>query len=107
MTRPDIVERREELAAAARPGGEVLGRQDCLRLLAQTNLLQIPNQGHRLGAQRQGRQCEIMGQTLGAGSYVHIPPGVEHDVVAVGPEGATIFYLYIDELGDAGPHSPL
>jgi uncharacterized protein len=38
MSRPDIVERHEELAGAARPGAEVLGRQDCLRLLAQTNL---------------------------------------------------------------------
>jgi nitroimidazol reductase NimA-like FMN-containing flavoprotein (pyridoxamine 5'-phosphate oxidase superfamily) len=38
MPRPDIVERHEELAAGARSGAVVLGRQDCLRLLAQTNV---------------------------------------------------------------------
>ena len=52
-------------------------------------------------------RCEILGQALGAGSYVHIPPGVDHDVVAVGPEGATIFYLYIDEGASPGPNGPL
>jgi quercetin dioxygenase-like cupin family protein len=41
--------------------------------------------------------CTILGRTLGPGSYAHIPPGVDHDVVATGPEGATIFYLFIDE----------
>jgi quercetin dioxygenase-like cupin family protein len=44
--------------------------------------------------------CQIMDRTLGPGSYTHIPPGIDHDVVAAGPEGATIFYLFIDE----GPH---
>jgi quercetin dioxygenase-like cupin family protein len=42
-------------------------------------------------------RCEILGRTLRPGSYVHIPPGVDHDILAAGPEGATIFYLYIDE----------
>ncbi|MEW6470871.1 MAG: pyridoxamine 5'-phosphate oxidase family protein [Actinomycetota bacterium] len=37
MPRPDV-EHHRELATAARPGAEVLGRQDCLRLLAQTNV---------------------------------------------------------------------
>lgn len=41
--------------------------------------------------------CTILGRTLGPGSYVHVPPGVEHDVVAAGPDGATVFYLFIDE----------
>jgi len=42
-------------------------------------------------------RCEVLGRILGPGSYVHIPAGVDHDIVAAGPEGATIFYLYVDE----------
>jgi mannose-6-phosphate isomerase-like protein (cupin superfamily) len=42
--------------------------------------------------------CHILGRTVGPGGYIHIPPGVDHDIVAAGPDGATIFYLYIDEL---------
>src|SRR5687768_6832357 len=34
---------------------------------------------------------------LGPGSYAHIPPGADHDVVAAGPEGVTIFYVFSDE----------
>ncbi len=41
--------------------------------------------------------CEVLGRILGPGSYVHIPAGLDHDIVAVGPSGATVFYLYIDE----------
>jgi mannose-6-phosphate isomerase-like protein (cupin superfamily) len=41
--------------------------------------------------------CTMLGRTLGPGSYAHIPPGVDHDVVAAGPDGATIFYLFVDE----------
>ena len=42
-------------------------------------------------------RCEILGRVLGPGSYAHIPPGVDHDIVAAGSDGATIFYLYVDE----------
>src|SRR5581483_7471051 len=41
--------------------------------------------------------CEVMGRIFGPGSYIHIPPGVDHDVLAAGPEGATVFYLFIDQ----------
>lgn len=36
----------------------------------------------------------IVGRALAAGSYVHIPPGFEHEVTAVGPAGVTFFYTY-------------
>lgn len=41
--------------------------------------------------------CTIMGRILGPGAYVHIPPGAGHDVVVAGPEGATIYYVFVDE----------
>ena len=47
--------------------------------------------------------CEVLDRILGPGSYIHIPPGVDHDIVAAGPEGATIFYLYIDDTSGPGP----
>src|SRR5512143_1692915 len=31
----------------------------------------------------------MMGQRVGAGSYLYVPPGVQHDVTDVGPEGCT------------------
>lgn len=36
----------------------------------------------------------MLGEPLTAGSYVYIPPGVRHEVTAVGPEGVTFFYTY-------------
>ena len=38
--------------------------------------------------------CDMVGQTLPAGSYIYIPPGVAHAVDNVGPEGCTFFYTY-------------
>ena len=40
-------------------------------------------------------QAEVLGETVGAGSYVHVPPGVEHNVDATGTDGCTVFYLYL------------
>ena len=61
--------------------------------------------GHRLGkhAHRanhhhiwilEGRAA-ILGEPLGAGSYVHIPSGVEHDIDATATDGCTVYYLYL------------
>lgn len=36
----------------------------------------------------------MVGQHLSAGSYAYIPPGVVHEVVAVGREGVTFLYTY-------------
>ncbi|HZQ58766.1 MAG TPA: hypothetical protein VFA84_12045 [Acidimicrobiales bacterium] len=36
----------------------------------------------------------ILGAEVGAGSYVHIPSGVEHDIDATATEGCTVFYVY-------------
>jgi len=36
----------------------------------------------------------MVGQELAAGSYVYVPPGVVHEVTAVGPDGITFFYTY-------------
>lgn len=37
--------------------------------------------------------CEILDRQLTAGSYVHIPAGIDHATVA-GPDGCTLLYLY-------------
>lgn len=60
--------------------------------------------GHHLGEHQHRRhehhmwvldgQVEILGTLLGTGSYVHIPPGVLHDLDARETEGCTVFYLY-------------
>lgn len=59
---------------------------------------------HHLGAHRHRSHAhhiwiidghvEILGEVLGAGSYVHIPAGVEHDLDARATEGCTLFYVY-------------
>jgi len=36
----------------------------------------------------------VLGTDLSAGSYVHIPAGVEHDIDATTTAGCTVFYLY-------------
>jgi quercetin dioxygenase-like cupin family protein len=45
-------------------------------------------------------EAVILGERLGAGSYVHVPNGVVHDVDASGTDGCRVFYLY---LGSARP----
>ncbi len=60
--------------------------------------------GHRLGrhTHRANRhhiwvlegRARILGSELGAGSYVHIPCGIEHDIDATATEGCTVFYVY-------------
>lgn len=61
--------------------------------------------GHRLGTHAHrvnhhhmwvldGR-AEVLGQDVGAGSYVHIPSGVDHDIDATRTDGCTVFYLYL------------
>lgn len=61
--------------------------------------------GHRLGAHAHRENhhhiwvtdghATILGELLGAGSYVHVPRGVDHDIDATGTEGCSVFYLYI------------
>lgn len=38
--------------------------------------------------------CELMGRTVGPGSYVYVPPGVPHAVVASAGSDCTFFYTY-------------
>ena len=40
-------------------------------------------------------EAEILGSTVRAGSYAHVPGGVEHDSDASNPSGCTVFYLYL------------
>lgn len=40
-------------------------------------------------------RATVLGKELGAGSYVHIPAGVEHDIDASATEGCTVYYLYL------------
>ena len=39
--------------------------------------------------------AQILGSALGAGAYVHIPPGVTHDIDARATDGCRVFYLYV------------
>lgn len=38
--------------------------------------------------------AEVLGETVRAGAYVHIPSGIEHDLDASRTEGCTVFYVY-------------
>lgn len=38
--------------------------------------------------------CDMVGRTVGSGSYVYIPPGVPHAVDNVGPDGCEFLYTY-------------
>jgi quercetin dioxygenase-like cupin family protein len=40
-------------------------------------------------------ECTINASTLGAGSYVFVPQGLEHAIEQAGPTGCTLFYLYL------------
>jgi len=60
--------------------------------------------GHRLGPhthRRHHHDCslvaghaDVLGRWLGAGSHVHIPAGVEHDIDAIETEGCTMYFEY-------------
>jgi len=39
-------------------------------------------------------ECRIVGTALTAGSFVHIPGGVDHAISDVGPSGCRLLYLY-------------
>ena len=41
--------------------------------------------------------CGMGGEALGPGSYCFVPAGTEHELLEVGLEGCTIFYLYLTE----------
>src|SRR3954470_1782535 len=38
--------------------------------------------------------CTMVGERVTAGSYLYIPPGVEHAVTDVAPEGVVFFYTH-------------
>ncbi|HEX6237819.1 MAG TPA: cupin domain-containing protein [Acidimicrobiales bacterium] len=47
---------------------------------------------------QEGSAEMVGGRRVGPGSYVHVPAGVEHGITGVeGPEGLTIYYLYLRE----------
>jgi quercetin dioxygenase-like cupin family protein len=46
----------------------------------------------------------ILGTELRAGSYVHIPSGVEHDIDASTTDGCRVFYLYLRQAESAPGH---
>jgi quercetin dioxygenase-like cupin family protein len=61
--------------------------------------------GHQLGRHAHRRnhhhlwvldgEVEVLGERVGAGSYVHVPAGVTHDLDARATSGCTVFYLYV------------
>jgi quercetin dioxygenase-like cupin family protein len=40
-------------------------------------------------------EVSVLDRVVGAGSYVHVPAGCEHDLDASATGGATVFYLYL------------
>ena len=40
---------------------------------------------------------EMAGRPVVAGTYVHVGAGVDHDITPRGPDGVTVFYLYLRE----------
>jgi len=38
--------------------------------------------------------CVMLGEKVGEGSYIYVPPGVAHAVDDVGPDGVEFFYTY-------------
>ena len=65
----------------------------------------IVRAGHHLGAHHHRAHdhhmwvleghAEIVDTKLAAGSYVHIPAGVVHDIDASATEGCKVYYLYV------------
>jgi quercetin dioxygenase-like cupin family protein len=61
--------------------------------------------GHRLGKHSHrvnhhhiwvlDGQAVVLGHVVSAGSYVHIPSGVDHDIDASASAGCTVFYMYL------------
>jgi quercetin dioxygenase-like cupin family protein len=45
---------------------------------------------------------EMLGHPVGAGTYLHIPAGVEHGIDRVGAAGCTVLYLYLRDEHPAG-----
>ena len=43
--------------------------------------------------------CSLAGRQLGAGSYAHVPPGAEHGISEVGPDGCMVLQMH-------RPHPP-
>jgi uncharacterized RmlC-like cupin family protein len=47
--------------------------------------------------------AEMLGERVGAGTYVHIPAGVEHGVRDIAEDGCSMLYLYLRDEGPGGP----
>jgi oxalate decarboxylase/phosphoglucose isomerase-like protein (cupin superfamily) len=46
-------------------------------------------------------EADLLGARVSAGSYVHVPTGVQHGITGVGPGGFSMLYLYLrDQPGD-------
>jgi quercetin dioxygenase-like cupin family protein len=41
--------------------------------------------------------AEMLGERVGAGTYVHVPAGVEHGLRALDEAGCTLLYLFLRE----------
>ena len=90
-----------------RPLGSVEGVTHRVLWTSETSLAGVMTvaAGHRLGAHTHRvnhhhvwvleGSAELLGSTVGPGSYVHVPAGVEHDFDATYTDGCTFFYLYL------------
>ena len=41
-------------------------------------------------------RCSMLGTMIEAGSYAHVPAGLDHEIADVGVEGCTLLYLYLE-----------
>jgi quercetin dioxygenase-like cupin family protein len=98
----------DEIAALpARPLGSDPGVTNRVLWSTETSMAGVLHvaAGHSLGAHAHhanhhhmwvlAGEALVLGETLGAGSYVHIPSGVDHDIDASSSDGCDVFYLYI------------
>jgi quercetin dioxygenase-like cupin family protein len=105
-SRPVVFTREAIASIPMVPLGPMEGvlHKELWRSKSSTSGVLMIEEGHHLGAHThrfnhhhmwvmQGHAA-ILGAHLGPGSYVHIPPGVEHDIDATGTEGCTLFYVY-------------
>lgn len=97
----------DEIAAVPRkPLGDVVGVENALLWTDGTSVTGILNvdAGARLGRHTHrthlhhmwvlSGEAVIADTPVGPGSYVQVPPGIEHDIDATDTDGVTVYYAY-------------
>lgn len=107
MPAPVVLTAEQIMAIPPEPLGPIAGVTHRVLWRSESSMAGVltVEPGHRLGmhAHRVNHHhvwvldghAMVLGTTLGSGSYVHIPSGVDHDIDATASEGCTVFYLYL------------